>query len=221
MTLSLPYQHFLHVLRAVGFGRRTQSGFPGESSGYLPYRAVWQPFDIATLGFGYGIAVTPLQLAHAYTVMANHGKLCPVTFIKRDKPVFCPQVIKRKIADEMLTMLESVVQPGGTGTRAVIPGYRVAGKTGTAYIADRGGYNHHEHMASFVGIAPVSNPRLVVAVVVKNPHRGWSFGGVVAAPAFAKIMAGALRILNVPPDKGLIAKPVKEYAPFLTNLKKK
>ncbi len=216
MTLSLPPQNLLSLLQRVGFGRRTASGFPGESPGFLPYREHWQPFDLATLAFGYGISITPLQLAHAYTVIASGGKLCPVTFVKRDKPIQCPQVMNAKIAHEMLVMLESVVQPGGTGTRAVIPAYRVAGKTGTAYIAGPHGYNKKHHMASFVGIAPVSNPKLVVAVVIRDPHNHhMDFGGVVAAPAFATIMSGALRILDVPPDKLPSKKLFHTVTPFL------
>lgn len=216
MTLSLPPQNLLSLLQRVGFGRRTSSGFPGESPGFLPYRQHWQPFDLATLAFGYGLSITPLQLAHAYSVIANGGKLCPVTFIKRTQPVSCPQVMNPKIAHEMLVMLESVVQPGGTGTRAVIPAYRVAGKTGTAYIAGAHGYNKKHHMASFVGIAPVSDPRLVVAVVIRDPHNHhMDFGGVVAAPAFATIMSGGLRILDVPPDKMPSNKPFHTVTPFL------
>jgi cell division protein FtsI (penicillin-binding protein 3) len=204
ITLALPPEHFIDLLKRVGFGLRTQGGFPGESAGLLPERMKWKPFDLATLAFGYGITVTPLQLVHAYSVIANDGLNCPVSFLKIDKPKNCAQAIDKQVAHEMLTMLESVVQPGGTGTSARIKGYRIAGKTGTAYIASAGGYNKKQHMSSFVGIAPVSDPKLVVAVIIRNPKNEY-YGALVAAPAFAKIMGGALGILDVPADEGSVA----------------
>jgi len=200
ITLSLPPEHLVGLLRRVGFGERTQSSFPGESPGIVHDHAKWKPFVLATLAFGYGISVTPLQLAHAYAVIANHGLKCPATFIVPNEPPKCFQVIDLKVADQMLQMLETVVQKGGTGTLARIPGYMIAGKTGTAFIAGLHGYDHHKRMASFVGIATASNPQLVVAVVVRNPQKE-GYGGLVAAPAFAKIMRGALKILNIQPDQ--------------------
>lgn len=200
MTLSLPPMHLWHVLRRLGFGQRTRSGFPGEVNGSLLEHKIWRPVDLATLSFGYGISVTVLQLAHAYAVLADHGIKVPVTFLKRNKIPQGQQEVSRKVADEMLLMLETVLEPGGTAMRARVPDYFVAGKTGTAYIAGPHGYEKNHYMASFVGIAPVTNPRLVVAVVIRNPRRIAHFGGLVAAPAFAKIMGGALRFLNVTPD---------------------
>lgn len=199
MTINLPPEHLIDLLRRVGFGQRTTSGFPGEASGILRDRADWRPFELATLAFGYGISITPLQLAQAYGVIADQGKRCPVTFLKRDQTIDCPQAMKANVADEMLQMLTAVVRPNGTGSLAIVPGYNVAGKTGTAYIANAHGYNKKKHMSSFVGIAPVSDPRLVVAVVIRDP-RGEHFGGLVAAPVFSRVMGGALRILDVPPD---------------------
>lgn len=200
MTLSLPPQHLLSMLHKVGFGQRTQSGFPGERAGKVPNRSKWRPFDLATLAFGYGITVTPLQITHAYTAIANHGRLCPVTFLDRQRSQRCPQVLDPSIADTMLHMMPAVLKRGGTGTRAAIPGYQVGGKTGTAFIADANGYNKHHHVASFIGIAPIDHPRLVVSVIIKNPQGKRDYGGIVAAPAFAKIMGGALRVLKIPPD---------------------
>jgi cell division protein FtsI (penicillin-binding protein 3) len=200
MTIHLPPEHLVGLLRRVGFGSRTDSGFPGESTGTLRNHRVWRPFVLATLAFGYGIAITPLQLAAAYSVIANNGLKCPVTFLKRKKIIICPRAMKEKVAHEMLKMLTAVVQWGGTGHRAIVPGYHVAGKTGTAYIAGKHGYDEKHHVASFVGTAPVTNPRLVVAVVVRDPKGKTHFGGVIAAPAFSKIMGGSLRILNVLPD---------------------
>lgn len=213
MILSLPEENLLNLLHRVGFGERTQSGFPGESPGIFPHRKKWHAFDVATLAFGYGLSVTPLQLAHAYGIIANHGMACPVTLLKRVKPVDCHRVMKTKIADAMLTMLQAVLQPGGTGTRARIAGYTVAGKTGTAYIAGVHGYNKHHHIASFIGVAPASNPQLVILVMVRDPQGRVHFGGVIAAPAFAKIMSNALRILKIPPDE-LMVKKIKPVRPY-------
>lgn len=200
MTLALGPDHFLAILHNVGFGQRTASGFPGESPGMFPHHDQWRPFVLATLAFGYGITVTPLQLAQAYSIIANHGELCPVTFIAQTDPVTCSQVMNPRTSAEMLQLLESVLQQGGTGTRAVVPGYLIAGKTGTAYIATAHGYDHHRINASFVGIAPVSDPQLVVAVVIRDP-KVHDEGATVAAPAFSEIMAQSLRILDIPPDQ--------------------
>jgi cell division protein FtsI (penicillin-binding protein 3) len=203
LTLSLPPEQLLSLYKRLGFGERTMSGFPGESPGYVPpNRAKWRPIDLATLAFGYGLAVTALQLTHAYAVIADDGLRCPVTFLKRQQAPACPRVMDKKVTDEMQAMLATVVQPGGTGTRARIPDYQVIGKTGTAYIAkkDGRGYDKSNYTSSFVGIAPASHPRLVVAVIIRKPQ-GQHFGAIVAAPAFAKIILGALRIMNVPPDK--------------------
>jgi len=200
MTLSLPSEHLLDLLRRVGFGERTKSAFPGESDGTLVDHDQWRPFELATLAFGYGLSVTPLQLAHAYSIIANQGVKCPVSFLVHKKAPECARVMDKNTADAMLHMLETVVQKGGTGTRARVTGYRIAGKTGTAYIAGPHGYYNNKYMASFVGIAPVTNPQLVVAVVIREPRVNY-YGGRVAAPAFAKVMSGALRILNIPPDQ--------------------
>ena len=199
MTLSLPAEHLWNVLHTIGFGERTASAFPGEVSGSLANHQLWPPFVLATLSFGYAMTATPLQLACAYAVIADNGIKLPVTFLKQNTPADGEQVISAKVAHEMLVMLESVAKSGGTGTRARVAGYRVAGKTGTAYIAGPHGYNKKRHMASFVGIAPVSDPQLVVTVVIRDPQRQ-DYGGLVAAPAFAHVMGGALRKLGVVPD---------------------
>lgn len=204
MTLSLPGDQFWGMLQRVGFGQPTSSGFPGEQGGYLIHQSPWNPFALATLAFGYGISVTTLQLAQAYAVIGNHGIKVPITLLKggqksNEQP---EQVIEPKVADQMLTMLETVIGGDeGTGGQARVQGYRVAGKTGTAKIAGPGGYYKHRYRGSFVGIAPVSHPKLVVAVVVIDPQGSAYYGGLIAAPAFSKIMGGALRILDVPPDR--------------------
>jgi len=201
MILSLDPKQLWTVLHKVGFGEQTGIGFPGEQSGVLINRPIWKPFALATLAFGYGISVTPLQLAQAYSVFANKGVKLPVSLLKLDKSPQGQQVMDPKVAEEMLAVLESVTTAkGATGTQARVPGYRVAGKTGTATILGAHGYEKHRFSASFIGIAPVSNPRLVVAVIIHDPKGKEHQGGFVSAPIFEKIMEGALRILNVPPD---------------------
>ncbi len=199
VMLSLPPVGYWYLLRKVGFGERTRSGFPGESGGTLVDREVWRPSVVAGMAYGYGMAVTALQLAQAYSVIADDGKKVPVTFLKRRKAVDGRQVMPVKIANTVTNMLQQVVEDGGTGRRAKVHGYHVAGKTGTAYVAGAKGYDKKKYVSSFVGFAPTTNPKLVVAIVIFEP-KGQHFGAVVAAPAFAKVMAGGLRLLNVSPD---------------------
>lgn len=199
ILLSLSPEKFWHLLQTMGFGARTSSGFPGESPGRMLSHPVWYSSDVATLAYGYGIAVTTLQLAHAYSILADGGIRYPVSFLKIDNAPQGARVINPAIANSVVRMLETVIQKGGTGTQAAVPGYRVAGKTGTAYIADATGYNKKKYVASFVGMAPASNPALVIAINIRDPQ-GAHFGGEVSAPVFSKIMSRALRTLNVPPD---------------------
>jgi len=200
-TLSLPNDRLWGLLRRFGFAERSNIGFPGESPGSLVKYYKNTPFVTATLAFGYGISVTPLQLARAYSVFATQGKLLPVSLLRVDKTPVGKQILNKVVAEQMLNMLHSVVSSGGTGVHAQIESYTVAGKTGTARIAGgEQGYYKNRHVASFVGIAPVGQPRLVVAVVIYDPSGEKYYGGQIAAPVFAKVTAGALRILNVPPD---------------------
>jgi cell division protein FtsI (penicillin-binding protein 3) len=198
ILLSLSPQNFWNLLKSFGFGQKTQSGYPGEVSGRLISHPVWYPSDVATLAYGYGISVTTMQLAHAYQVLANDGNSVPVTFIKNQHVADSTSIIAPDVAKEVVSMLETVVT-GGTGTRAKVLGYRVAGKTGTAYIASRGGYDKSKFMSSFVGLAPVSNPRFVIAVAIRDP-KGQHFGSLVAAPVFSTVMSNALRLWDVKPD---------------------
>ncbi len=199
MTLALPSDSLLKLLRSVGFGQSTQSGFPGEAVGVLPDNLKWRQFVLATLSFGYSISVTPLQIAVAYAVIAAQGLLRPVTFLKGDKEIPGKQVLSSKVCKQVLNILEEVIDIG-TGKNARIPGYRVAGKTGTAKIASpAGGYYKDRYFANFIGIAPASDPQLVILVLIKNP-RGLYHGGQVAAPVFANVMNGALRMLSIPLD---------------------
>lgn len=199
MILTLPPDRLAKTLQAVGFGEETGVGFPGERSGAVSKHQ--DPFALATLAFGYGISVTPLQLAHAYATIANDGVKIPMSLLKVDAAPEGKRVMDHKIAKEMLSLLEKVVEAkGATGQKAVIPGYHVAGKTGTSRILGAHGYEKHHHTSTFVGIAPVSNPQLVVAVVIHDPQGKLYFAADVAAPVFKNIMEGALRVLNIPPD---------------------
>jgi cell division protein FtsI (penicillin-binding protein 3) len=200
MTLSLPPYSLLNVLKRVGFGQSTDSGFPGEVTGSLPNNLRARPLVLATLAFGYAMSTDALQLASAYASIASGGMMRQVTFLKVDNPLSERRVLSQKIANEILAMLETVVEYGGTGRRAHVSGYHVAGKTGTAYIAGKHGYYQDRYFAIFAGMAPLENPEAVVAVVIKNPRGGAYYGGLVAAPVFSNIMAGTLRTLNVVPD---------------------
>ena len=198
ILLSLQPTRYWKLLRDMGFGERTGSGFPGEVSGTLIAHDTWVPSVVATLAYGYGMAVTTLQLAEGYAILASGGVKRPVTFLKTDTVPVGVRVLPENVANTVMQMLETVVEKGGTGTRASVPGYQIAGKTGTAYIAGPNGYDKHRYMSSFVGIAPVSDPRLVVAVVICDPKEE-HLGGIVAAPVFAKVMSGAVRLLDISP----------------------
>ena len=202
MVLTSPPEQLIDMLMRSGIGQRTESGYPGESEGALVRAVDANPFVLATLSFGYGMSVSAVQLAKSYLIFANQGRLLPISLLHNpDQPVVKgQQVIDPKTANEILTMLEAVVNDG-TGKSADVPGYRVAGKTGTARIAGKKGYDAHRYIASFVGIAPASNPRLIVAVFIHEPTHGGYYGAEVASPLFAKVMAAALRTLEIPPDK--------------------
>jgi cell division protein FtsI (penicillin-binding protein 3) len=205
MILALPHNRLWEILHAVGFGQVTNVGYPGEQAGSIIARSALKPFALATLAFGYGISVTPLQIAQAYSIFANKGMKIPVTFRKLDAPPQGEQVIDAKTAGEMLHLLETVTSAkGATGEKARVPGYRVAGKTGTAIIAGAHGYKKKEYLSSFVGIAPASNPRLIVAVIIRSPQGKQYYGGQISAPVFEKVMENSLRLLNVTPDNILV-----------------
>ena len=199
IALRMPPQQILDTLTQFGFGSESGTGLMGESSGLLPVRRRWSDIERATLGFGYGLRVTPLQLASAYATLANKGVRKPISILKVNEPPVGEQVVSRKDAEAVMLQLESVVEHGGTGTKAEVPGYRVAGKTGTAKVAIAGGYGK-DYVGTFAGFAPVSNPRFVMVVIINEPKNGVYYGGSVAGPAFAEVMAGALQFYNVPPD---------------------
>lgn len=200
MALTLKPEYMWSVYNQVGFGRPSNVGFPGEASGKLRNYKNWRPIEQATMSYGHGISMTLLQLARAYTVFANDGELKPVSLLKLKEPPVGQQVFKPETANSLKDMLELVVQPGGTAIRAQVAGYRVAGKTGTAHKPGIGGYEADKYVASFVGMAPASNPKLIIAVMVDEPSNGQYYGGSVSAPVFSKVMSDALRMMAVPQD---------------------
>ena len=187
-------------LSRIGFGRRTNAGFPNEAEGKLSYYNKWGRVDRASLGYGYGISTSLLQLTHAYTVFATGGILYPATIFKRTEKVVGQRIMKQANAKAVLRMLNAVVKKNATGKNAKVDGYHVAGKTGTAYKFMNKRYRKDKKIVSFVGIAPASNPRLVVAVMINEPKVTRATGGRLAAPVFSKVMTSALRILDIPPD---------------------
>ena len=203
MALAMAPEKLWTILSDVGFGTQTKVGFPGEASGRLRAYQSWKPIEQATMSYGHGISVSLLQLARAYSVFATNGELKPLTLLKRDQPVTGKAVISAKTAVAVRKMLEMVTQPGGTATRAQVAGYRVAGKTGTAHKLVGVNYASDRYIASFVGFAPASHPRLVIAVMLDEPSGKYYYGGEVAAPVFSNVMAGALRLLGIEPDAGL------------------
>jgi cell division protein FtsI (penicillin-binding protein 3) len=200
MALAVPSEQLWGILSSAGFGTPPRSGFPGEVGGRLRDYASWRPIEKATLSYGHGISVSLLQLARAYTVFATDGELKPVTLLKRDGTVAGTRVIAPETTRAVRRMLELAVQPGGTAPRAQVVGYRVAGKTGTAHKLVAGTYVPDKYMSSFVGMAPASAPRLIVAVMIDEPSAGQYYGGAVAAPLFSRVMDGALRMSGVAPD---------------------
>ncbi|MFK7994160.1 MAG: peptidoglycan D,D-transpeptidase FtsI family protein [Granulosicoccus sp.] len=187
------------VFDEFGFGHPTGSEFPGEVAGYFNHSTLWHRSEQASVSFGYGISVTALQLARAYAALANDGVMPTVSFVKNEEPAAGRRVIDVSIARDIRSMLESVVI-NGSGKRAQVPGYRIAGKTGTAHRSQSGGYAEDRYASLFAGFAPASDPRMAIVVVVHDPKAGEHFGGAVAAPVFAEIMSHALRLMGVEPD---------------------
>jgi len=202
IALSLPPATLWRTLSDAGFGTPPNTGFPGEVAGRLRPAKTWKPIEQATMAYGHGISVNLVQLARAYTVFASDGELKPASLLKGSGPVAGRPVVTAGTALAVRHMLELAVQPGGTAPKAQVPGYRVAGKTGTAHKLEGRGYTN-KYVSSFVGFAPVSNPRLIVAVMLDEPSAGAHFGGEVAAPVFSAVMGSALRTLGTPPDAPL------------------
>jgi cell division protein FtsI (penicillin-binding protein 3) len=204
IALALPREEMHALFRQVGFGAAPRLGFPGEAAGRLREGRTWRPIEQATMAYGHGISVSLMQLARAYTVFARDGELVPLSLVKTDgAQVPGERVFSPAVAHAMRDMLEAAVQPGGTAPRARIAGWRVGGKTGTAHKQEKGGYAANKYVSSFVGFAPMSDPRLVIAVMLDEPAAGQYYGGAVAAPVFAQVMQGALRLMGVPYDAPL------------------
>ncbi|SNC62696.1 peptidoglycan D,D-transpeptidase FtsI family protein [Polynucleobacter victoriensis] len=200
IAMQLQPQEMWEMFQAVGLGQAPTIGFPGAVAGRLrPYKN-WVPIDQATMSYGYGLSASLFQMARAYSIFARDGELVPTTIYKTNATPKGTQVISPKTAIQMREMLELVTQTGGTATTAQTLGYRVGGKTGTAHKVEGKGYAGNKYRGFFVGMAPMSAPRIVVAVMVDEPSAGGYYGGVVAAPAFANIVAGTLRSMNVLPD---------------------
>ncbi|TAN53850.1 MAG: penicillin-binding protein 2 [Methylococcaceae bacterium] len=202
IALTLPSERFWGFVNGLGFGDIAGLGFPGETAGKLRNYKNWGQFEQATLSFGYGISVSVLQMARAYAAFANDGLLPRAYLLKAENQEAPQRAMKRETAVTVRTMLEHVVSREGTALRASVPGYRVAGKTGTVKKSSvAGGYTEDSYLSVFVGMAPASDPRLVMIVMIDEPSAGEYYGGSVAAPVFSKVMSGALRLLNIAPDQ--------------------
>jgi len=200
IALSLDRNQVHSTLRALGFGEVTASGFPGESAGLLTGAGTWRPVNVATISYGYGLSVTPLQLAQAYATIGAFGIHRPVTFRRADAPVAGERALPANVARDLIGLLEEAVTPAGTGAKAAVAGYRVAGKTGTAWKAVSGGYSTDRYLSVFAGLVPATAPRLAVVVMVDEPQGVLYYGGDVAAPVFSAVTSGALRLMSVAPD---------------------
>jgi cell division protein FtsI (penicillin-binding protein 3) len=200
IALSLKPEQIWTTLTGLGFGQVTGSDYPGESAGMLSHYSHWRPIGIATMSHGYGISVTPLQLAHAYATIGAGGIRRPISFEKLSGPVAGERVMDAKVANSLVQLMEQVVTSGGTGKRAAVVGYRVAGKTGTAWKSFAGGYSTDKYMATFAGLVPASHPKLATVIVIDEPSGNLFMAADVAAPVFSNILSGALRLMDIAPD---------------------
>ena len=199
MAQKLEPRQMWDMFSSVGFGQPPRVGFPGAVAGRMKPYKTWRPIEQATMSYGHGIAVSLIQVARSYMIFARNGEMIPLSFQKVSQLPAPQRVISDKTAHQMRDMMELVVGPGGTAPLAQVRGYRVAGKTGTAHKLENGHYVN-KYVASFVGLAPASDPRISIAVMIDEPGAGKHFGGLVAAPIFASVAASALSSLNVPPD---------------------
>jgi cell division protein FtsI (penicillin-binding protein 3) len=203
VALKLPKEMLWNTFASFGFGKDTGSQFPGEVFGRLVQPRRIHDIEQATLSFGYGVTATALQLAQVYSTIGRYGKIIPISYLRvNDKPeVLGKADISAKQIKRVIKMMEKVLKPGGTAAHIAIPGYRVAGKTGTVKKTSiHGGYAEKKYIAVFAGFAPASNPRLALAVMIDNPTQNGYYGGTVAGPVFKNVMSGALRLLDISPD---------------------
>lgn len=201
LALSLEHGALHDVLERVGFGQSVASHMPGENDGYLPFLYENRPIEVAAMSYGYGLSVTATQLARSYLILANEGVEKPLSILRQNQKVKGKRVLDKKTSKDIVSMLETVVSAKGTASRASVHGYSVAGKTGTVHKVVNGVYADDQYTSLFVGMAPASNPKVVLVVVINNPVGDEYYGGLVAAPTFSKIMEGILRVTNVPPDR--------------------
>ena len=214
IALQMPAKEMWETFSAVGFGQKPQISFPGAASGRLrPYKT-WRPVEQATMGYGYGLSASLLQMTRSYTVFANGGRVIPATMVKTDEPPVGVPVFSPRTANEVRKMLALAAGPGGTGQRAQTIGYSVGGKSGTARKQQGKGYAAGKYRAWFTGMAPIENPRIIVAVMVDEPSAGTIYGGTVAAPVFSEVVQQTLRLMGVQPDMEvkplIVANPVEE-----------
>ncbi len=202
MAQKLEPRQMWDMFSAVGFGQPPRVGFQGAVAGRMRPHKTWRPIEQATMSYGHGISVSLIQIARSYMIFARNGEMIPLSFQKVSQPPIGQHVISEKTAHQMRDMMELVVGPGGTAPLAQVSGYRVAGKTGTAHKLENGHYIN-KYVASFVGLAPASDPRIIIAVMIDEPNAGKHFGGLVAAPVFASVASSALSSLNVPPDASI------------------
>ncbi|RJG05043.1 penicillin-binding protein 2 [Noviherbaspirillum cavernae] len=202
IALQMQPQQMWDMFTSVGFGQQPKLGFPGAVAGRLRPPKSWRPIEQATMSYGHGISTSLIQMAHSYMIFARDGEMIPLTFQKSSDHPIAQRVISEKTAREMRAMLETAAGPTGTAPKAQVPSYRVAGKTGTSHKLVGGQYAN-KYVGSFVGFAPVSNPRIIVAVMIDEPSNGFHYGGEVAAPVFAAVTANALRAMNVAPDSSV------------------
>jgi cell division protein FtsI (penicillin-binding protein 3) len=214
VALDLGHEPVWEVFQRFGLGDSTATGFPGESAGLLPQRPVWRPIEEVTLAFGYGLTVTPLQIARAYAVFANGGVLPEISLLHRDAvAVSGERVIDPHVARDVRTVLHAVTGEDGTAGKARVPGYAVGGKTGTVHKVGKGGYLDDQYVALFVGMAPIDAPRFVTVVVLDRPKGDSYGGGAAAAPVFARVARETLRLLGVPPELDAPAQMLAGVAP--------
>ncbi len=200
IAMSLEADQLWQSMTRFGFGALTSSGFPGESAGLLTHYNDWRQISQATLGYGYGVSVTPLQLTQAYAVLGANGQIRSVSLVALDAPNVGSKIISSETAGSIRTMMEEVVRPGGTGSEASVIGYRIAGKTGTSWKFAPGGYSEDKYFSIFAGLAPASDPKLAAVVIIDEPTGELYYGGDVAAPVFGDVMTESLRLLAIAPD---------------------
>ncbi len=203
---AVGHEAILDVLHRFGLGETTGTGFPGERMGQLPDLAHWSDIEKVTLAFGYGLSVTPIQLARAYGVLANGGVRLPLTLLKQqaDMPLIGDRVMEEEIVEDVVLVLDRVTEPGGTATLAKVPGFSVGGKTGTVHKVGKGGYLDDKYVALFVGIAPIEAPRYVTAILIDQPRGDHYGGGLAAAPVYSRVTEEVLRIRNAQPDQNAL-----------------